>query len=92
MPFDFLEDLFDRDGRRRSRRRSGLGGLLERVLGGARHDRSRYDGERIRSYRDRDDDDDDDDERRGWQPRYDRGDDWEHSRRRRRDRDIDLFD
>ena len=62
MPFDFLEDLFDRDRRRRPGRRSGLGGLLSRVLGGDRDERSR-------SYRRRDDDDDDDDDRRDWDRR-----------------------
>lgn len=92
MPFDFLGDLFDRDGRKRHGRRSGVGGLLDRVLGGDRHDHrdspSRYDTDRDRYERARyRRDGDDDDDRRGWHDH----DDYE-DRRRRRDRDSDLFD
>jgi hypothetical protein len=95
MPFDLFDDLFERNDRKRHGRRSGLGGLLDRVLGGERDDDrdDRYrrgadrDGYERARYR-RDDDDDDDDDRRAW---HDRDDDRGYGRRRR-DRDFDLFD
>jgi hypothetical protein len=95
MSFDLLDDLFDRDGREQRGRRSGIGGLLDRILGGDRDrlsDDDRHDDERAR-YR-RSDDGDDRSERRERDRRvYDRDDDdWEYERRRRRERDNDLFD
>src|SRR5215216_670371 len=46
MPLDLFDDLFERDGNRRERRRSGLGGLIDRVLGGDRDERYREDDRR----------------------------------------------
>jgi hypothetical protein len=55
--FDVLGDLFDRDGRRKQHgRATGLRGMIQRLLGGDRHDDHR--GYSRRSYRDDDDDDD----------------------------------
>jgi hypothetical protein len=74
---DFFDGLFERDRDPRRGRRSGFGGLLDRVFGDHRDD----------------DDDDDRRERRGWDGRADdRDDDRAYGRRRRHDRDTEPFD
>jgi hypothetical protein len=74
--FDMLSDLFDRDGKKRHGRSSGLRGMLQRLIGGEHYDdHRRYRGR----YRDDDDYFDRD---------YDRG----YSSRRRRYRDDDDDD
>lgn len=75
--FDALSDLFDRDGRKRHGRSTGLRGLLQRLTGGDHHsDRQRY-RDRYR----RDDDD-----------LFERDDDRRYASRRRRHRDDDDDD
>ncbi len=84
--FDEILEVFDRDGRRDGRRRSGLGGLIDRLTGRNRHGSARdQHGDRGTRrcddrYSDRSrawDDDDDADER-------------EERGRRRRDRLPDF--
>ena len=78
--FEGLSDLFDRDGKKRSGRSTGLRGLLQRVMGSGHDSDHRRDSGRYR----RDDRDDDD--------RFEHDDDRRYASRRRRDRDDDDDD
>lgn len=83
---DDLLDLFDRDRRSRSsHRKSGLGGLLQRLTGDDDHRRDRDDDDRRRGVADRRFDDDHFDD--------DHFDDDRRDRRRyrdRRDREFEI--
>ena len=69
--FDALSDLFDRDGRKRHDRSTGLRGMIERLIGGDHDDRRSYRGR----YHDDDDDHGDYDRRYGSRRRRYRDDD-----------------
>ncbi len=71
LMFDVLRDLFDRDGKKRHGRSSGLRGVLQRFLGGDHDDRRSYRGR----YRDDDDNDYYDDRRYAGRRRRYRDDD-----------------